>query len=77
MPRITVSVPESLRRAAVKKAATERRSISSYLATLIENDIDQSRVEKRVIAEARRLGLDPVEILTTAAEQKLTSEATA
>lgn len=80
MARLTVSLPQNIARAASKKARIDRRSVSAYVAKLIEDDVASGAPESLIVNKARALetlGLDPVEILTTAAEQKLTSEATA
>ena len=77
MKRVMVTLSKELSRKLVARAKAERRSISACAALIIENDINQTFAELRAVENARSLGLDPVEILTTAAEQKLTSEATA
>lgn len=39
MARLTVSLPEELAQSAAARAATEKRSASSYVALLIERDV--------------------------------------
>lgn len=40
--RITFSIPSDLAKAAEKKASEDRRSLSGYIAKLVETDVRQS-----------------------------------
>lgn len=58
MKRVMVNLPDALGDKLERKAQADRRSISSYVGLLIEADLIESSEEKRVIAEAKRLGIN-------------------
>jgi hypothetical protein len=44
MGRLTISLPETLASAAAKRAAAQKRSTSSYVAILIEDDLREAGI---------------------------------
>lgn len=58
MKRVMVNLDNTLGQKLEKKAAEQRRSISSYVGLLIEADLVESQEEKRIIEEAKRLGIN-------------------
>ena len=72
MARITISLPSKTAALWKKRAASERRSVSSMLAFLIENDLREAGLleaqkthrvpaaEASALGELRALGVDPL-----------------
>jgi hypothetical protein len=60
MSRLTINLEPKLARAAKAKAAADRRSVSSYLLTLIERDMTDAGVVVSAATELRALGACPV-----------------
>jgi hypothetical protein len=66
MARITINLETKLAKFAKKRAAAARRSVSSYLVTLIEADIDDAGLVQTAANELRTHGIDPVSALRNA-----------
>ena len=72
MGRITVSMPSVIARKATQAAAAQKRSVSAYVALLIEQDLREAGLlgvpaktlvpanEAAALAECRKLGIDPL-----------------
>ena len=69
MKRVMVNLDNTLGAKLERKAKSERRSISSYVGLLIEADLLDSQEEKRVIDEARKLGVNIRAELTMAMQR--------
>lgn len=59
MARITINLEDALAEAAKSRATADRRSVSSYLLTLIEADLADAGIVQAAAAELRALGADP------------------
>lgn len=51
MARLTISLPEDLAESAALRASAEKRSASSYVALLIERDVDSHALPPPALAE--------------------------
>ncbi|HEY1107481.1 MAG TPA: hypothetical protein VGE76_02575 [Opitutaceae bacterium] len=78
MARITVSIPTTTARRAKAVARSQRRSLSAYVALLIEADVADdkpptcTRAEAEAISEVRTHGGNPADILREAVATLIT-----
>jgi hypothetical protein len=66
MKRVMVNLPVTVGKKLEQRATAARRSVSSYVGLLIEADLSEAEDERKLLDEARRLGVDTRAVLRTA-----------
>lgn len=66
MARITISIPSATVRKAKVVAKAQKRSLSAYVALLIESDIAEDKEMTTAMSEVRAFGANPADILRAA-----------
>lgn len=77
MARITFSIPDELSAAAEKRAKADRRTLSAYIAGLVEQDarnagllVNGDAALLELVHEAQKSGVDVLKVLAKARRAK-------
>jgi hypothetical protein len=72
MTRLTISIPGHIKDEIDDRAKAQRRSVSSYVALILESEINAGPTDelRRAAGEAAAMGVDPIGALRNAISSK-------